>query len=288
MSQLDQTINIVNNLQSKTCSYCYKHKNRIEFTRPYGGNEDAGGEESEYSNCNDCAKKKRKKSTLEVNKDNKFTSSETLNRLECYQDSDLDEIIKDDDSVLYDLDELEKLVSTHFANTEDNKVDFSKTFEFENELIDNSELLNIDQEAKARKVANFFLLPLEAGSHYYWEIRKVYIHKNNLERASVYLGCTQKEDRQYKNSPDQLPKRISEIKPPIIRFACERKITININFNLHQAKVDIQHLIPHEQLTHRKNRLPESAIAWISKHINLNLKKTEIHKRLCEKGLIDP
>ena len=49
--------------------------------------------------------------------------------------------------------------------------------------------------------------------------------------------------------------------------------------------VTIQHLITHEHPNYRENKLPERAIAWISK--NLNLRKVEVYKRLCDEQLID-
>jgi len=41
----------------------------------------------------------------------------------------------------------------------------------------------------------------------------------------------------------------------------------------------------HEYPAHRENKLPERAIAWISR--NLKLRKVEVYKRLCDEQLID-
>ncbi|CAG8457568.1 7643_t:CDS:2, partial [Cetraspora pellucida] len=166
-----------------------------------------------------------------------------------------------ENNILYDLSELEEQVAIYFTNLEDNQeVEFSKIFEFENELIDNFQILNNVQETHIRNIVPFFLLPIEAGSHYYWE---------------------------YNHSANQPVKRISKARPPIDRFLCDGKITININFDIYQAKIEIIHLIPHIKPTYRENKLPESAIEWISKNINRNFRKIEIYKRLCEEKLID-
>ena len=91
------------------------------------------------------------------------------------ENSDLEEEINnDEDKVIYELAELEEIVARYFTNIEEStEVNFSETFELEDELIDN---FNNDhdttEEDKFRNIIYFFLLPIEAGSRYYWEIRK--------------------------------------------------------------------------------------------------------------------
>jgi len=139
---------------------------------------------------------------------------------------------------LYELAELEELVTIHFTNAEENGgVNFSGTFEFEKELIDDdSQLLNNNHDNEEDRIHNLiyhFLLPIEAGSCYYWEIRKIYLHKKDVQQTTVYLGCTQRIDRKSSTQTDyRSAKRISEARPPIDRYACEVKITINIDINI--------------------------------------------------------
>jgi hypothetical protein len=280
MASSDQTINIT---QNKLCSRCTKRKTLNEFIRSYRN------QEKEFSICNDCSEKKKMKRSETANEDN-----ETLNQPKYLQDINIhpeEEISNDnEDSVLYELAELEELVTTHFTNAEESEVNFSGTFEFEKELIDDDfQLLNNDHDTEEDKIRNLiyhFLLPIEAGSCYYWEIRKIYLHRKNVGQTTVYLGCTQRIDRKPSTQLDnRSTKRISEARPPIDRYPCEGMITINIDINVCHAKVTIQHLMTHEHPTHRENKLPERAIAWILK--NLKLRKVEVYKRLCEERLID-
>ncbi|CAG8805877.1 575_t:CDS:2, partial [Dentiscutata erythropus] len=90
---LDQMANTASDLNSKECSHCGRDKIRIEFISSYG---DRGGKESEYSNCNDCAEKKRKSSNSE-------------------------------------LAELEELVADYFTNIKEDQIKFLKNFELEDE-----------------------------------------------------------------------------------------------------------------------------------------------------------
>ena len=104
-----------------------------------------------------------------------FEDNETQPEYALDENSDLEEEINnDEDKVIYELAELEEIVARYFTNIEEStEVNFSETFELEDELIDN---FNNDhdttEEDKFRKYNIFFLLPIEAGSRYYWEIRK--------------------------------------------------------------------------------------------------------------------
>jgi len=83
----------------------------------------------------------------------------------------------------------------------------------------------------------------------------------------VYLGCTQRIDRKPTCPDSRSAKRISEARLPIDRYACEGKIVINIDINLHRAKVTICHLIAHKHPTYREKKIPERAIEWISNNL---------------------
>jgi len=283
MASSNQTADIVRATQCKLCSRCSKRKALSEFVRFYRGHE------KEWSTCNDCSEKKKGK------RPEPDTTQEFSNQPEYYADDTVntEEIRDDEDDVLYEFAELEELVITQFANVDENEgVNFSGIFEFDDELLDHSQVLTNDQsnteEDRVRGIMYYFLLPIEAGSRYYWEIRKIYLHKKNSGQATVYLGCTQRIDRKLAYPDSRSAKRISEARPPIDRYACEGKIVINIDINTHRAKVTICHRITHERPTYRENKIPERAIEWISSNLRRNLRKVEVYKRLCEEQRIDP
>jgi len=279
MASSDQTAGVFDNIQSKLCSRCTTRKTLGEFIRFHGSRE------KEFAICNSCSEKKKGKRPLRSNEDNEAQPEYALD-----ENSDLEEEINnDEDKVTYELAELEEIVARYFTNIEENTgVNFSETLELEDELIDN---FNNDhdtmEEDKFRNIIYFFLLPIEAGSRYYWEIRKIYCRKNNTGQATVYLGCAQRMDRKSIRPENRPTKRISEARPPIERFLCKGKIAITIDINIRQAKVKIKHLIFHERPTYRENNLPENAITWIFNNLNRNLRKVDVYKRLCEEGLVD-
>ncbi|CAG8798652.1 13213_t:CDS:1, partial [Dentiscutata erythropus] len=80
-----------------------------------------------------------------INKD--FETSEISNQFD-YQD----ESNNLEDSILYKLNKLEELVAMHFVNEESQEIKFLNTFEFEDELIDNFQVLNDNIKAKIRKL----------------------------------------------------------------------------------------------------------------------------------------
>src|SRR6185369_6213351 len=271
MDYSDQTVDIT---QNKSCSRSGTQKPLSEFIQSQGRSQ-----EREFSICNNCSEKKKGK---------RISNPEPIDEDEDQdqdQDRDLEEEIDDEDKVFYELAELEELVAGNFTNVEDGKVNFSGIFEFENELIDNDQ---DNEEDRIHNIIYHFILPIEAGSHYYWEIRRVYLCKKNnqyIGKATVHLGCAQSVNRKKPTQPDRPVKRISEARPPIDRYACEGKIKINIDINVCHAKVTLQHLMIHEHPAYRENKLPEGAIKWISK--NLKLRKIEVYKRLCDEQLID-
>ncbi|CAG8627588.1 9473_t:CDS:1, partial [Paraglomus occultum] len=165
----------------------------------------------EFAICNSCSQKKKGKRPLRSNEDDETRPENALN-----ENSELEEEINnDEDDVIYELAELEEIFARYFT-----EVNFSKTFELEDELIDN---FNADcdttEEDKFCNIIYFFLLPIEAGSRYYWEIRKFYCHQNNTGQATVYLDCTQRMNRKPTRPKNRPTKRISEARPPIERYS---------------------------------------------------------------------
>ncbi|CAG8611216.1 1771_t:CDS:1, partial [Racocetra fulgida] len=79
-------------------------------------------------------------------------------------------IVDEEDEIWFNLRDLENLVSNCFENTDENdQVNFSETFKFNDELIDY--LLNKNQESDEKKIyhniAEFLFLPIESGFYYY-------------------------------------------------------------------------------------------------------------------------
>src|SRR6185369_12568828 len=168
MDSSNQNIDIT---QNKSCSHCGAQQPLSEFIRSQGRSQ-----EREFSICNNCSEKKKGK---------RLSNPEPIDE---DKDNDLEEEINDEDEVFYELAELKELVARNFTNVEDGKVNLSGIFEFENELIDNDQ---DNEEDRIRNIIYHFILPIEAGSHYYWEIRRVYLCKKNnqfIEKAKVHLG----------------------------------------------------------------------------------------------------
>ncbi|CAB4404501.1 unnamed protein product [Rhizophagus irregularis] len=63
------------------------------------------------------------------------------------------------------------------------------------------------------ELVNVLLLPIEYGSGYYWEVRKIHLitrKKKFTDCATAYLKCIQQEDRKWKRFENQPVKRKSE------------------------------------------------------------------------------
>jgi len=280
MATFNQTTNITDD-RAKRCSRCEKYKILDDFIRPSKNNL------KEFSSCNACAEKRKKKRSESVSE---LIDSSSLNVAEDNRD---EMNIDAENEAVYDLIALEDVISNCFANMEENEpVRFSATFMFEDDLVSHScDNQEIDEESKYHSLVRSFLPMIETGSRYYWEIRKIYLHKKNNQytgEATAHLGCAQRDDRKY-TRPDEHPsKRISEARPAIDRYPCGGSVTINIDINKCQATIDIQHLMTHEYPTYRENNIPQNAIAWISRNVNRGFRKIEFYKRLCEEKLINP
>ncbi|CAG8773160.1 14676_t:CDS:2, partial [Cetraspora pellucida] len=142
-----KTLNVIDNSQTESCSHCKKQKILSEFIRSYGDRREI-----------------------------EFEASEILNQLEYIQENE--------NNVLYDLAKLKEQVAIHFATIENNnqKLEFSMTFEFDNEIIYNFQISNNIQETDVQNIILFFLLLIKAESHYYWEVRKIYISQNDTKQ----------------------------------------------------------------------------------------------------------
>ncbi|CAG8673821.1 7575_t:CDS:2 [Cetraspora pellucida] len=201
------------------CSRCRALKDPIDFTRQ------SGSKMKVFFTCNACADQKKKSKAVSYDMDHTRNQDTTENDyLEII-------IIDDEDRVWFNLRDLENLVSNCFENIDENGyVNFSRTFKFDDELI--NYISSKDQESNKEKIyhdiAKFLHIPIESGSHYYWELRKVYAHKKNNQlvgEAMIYLGCMQREDRKRTHSDSYIVKKIK-----LYRMLCEERL---IDPNIH-------------------------------------------------------
>ncbi|CAG8474476.1 11323_t:CDS:2 [Cetraspora pellucida] len=208
------------------------------------------------STCNSCAEIKKEKKTQTISE---LASTQVAN-----DDDDNIEIISnnDEDETWFSLMDMENLIANCFESPEESGcVYFSGILKFGDDFINNilNENQENDKERTYHNIATSLLLIIEAGSHYYWEIKKIYSHKKK----------------------DQLTgEAVVKASPPIDRYLCGGNGKINIDINKNQATIKIEHLIAHAYPTYRENNLSPNAISWISRNINKNLQKIEFYKRL--------
>ncbi|CAB5372059.1 unnamed protein product [Rhizophagus irregularis] len=266
-------------------------------------------QQNEYSTCNKCYERRkntrkeidpisRKKLKLEdglivntpvphqTNIDSSripfthLTNLELDNITQDQHNDNVDECNDEMDGLLYGLSEIQEIISKRFQDAENLNEPVKLTFEIEldSRLVecifpefqpDISDIKAIKENF--HQLANILILPLEYGSGYYWEIRKIHLITNKKKFtgcAMIYLGYTQREDRQWQR-PENLPvKRRSEARAPINRYSC----------NHQQA---------HEHLQYRKVAFPEAAKQWIQNNIKYNLRNPELYKCLQYHELID-
>jgi len=117
---------------------------------------------------------------LRSNEDNETQPEDALD-----ENSDLEEETgNDEDKVIYELAELEEMVARYFTNIEENtEVNFSETFELEDELIDN---FNTDhdttEEDKFRNISIFFSYRLKLDLAIIGRLEKIIVVKIILDK----------------------------------------------------------------------------------------------------------
>ncbi|CAG8622337.1 25532_t:CDS:1, partial [Dentiscutata erythropus] len=115
----------------KECSHCGVLKPIQEFMRVHGTRKGL------FTNCNRCSEQKKQNSTSKssINKDIMQEDNSSYLQPESNLDSGLLTTIKDDnEDLIYELEDLEELVSTHFSNNE--HVEFSAIIELSNKFIE--------------------------------------------------------------------------------------------------------------------------------------------------------
>lgn len=311
---------------SKFCDGCKTLKDKTEFCRPKGNNLQV---HYEFATCNNCAtrlKNKRKgknetKSKTEniipilphstsnfTNFENfKLLSDESNFMLEELPDTlsnknDDDDLEENEDitlTLLYELDEVHQIVSKEFEEERisNEPVKFSFEIELDSAF---SEILQLDQqsttdlkafEKRFQEVAEILIVPIEAGSGYYWETRKIYLNTKKKEltgHAVVYLGCTQRSDRAFQRPEDQEIKRRSESRIPISRYECSGSIKLYIHPDEKRVIVQVDHKVAHQHPDYKRIEFPIKAKEWIKNNIALNMKNAEVYQRLTRETIIDP
>ncbi|CAB5305488.1 unnamed protein product [Rhizophagus irregularis] len=313
----------VPNFNEKICTRYSCKKKKADFCRSRGINQ-----QNEYSTCNKCYERRkntrkeidpisRKKLKLEdglivntpvphqTNIDSSripfthLTNLELDNITQDQHNDNIDECNDEMDGLLYGLSEIQEIISKRFQDAENLNEPVKLTFEIEldSRLVECTfpEFQPDISDIKAIKenfhqLANILILPLEYGSGYYWEIRKIHLITNKKKFtgcAMIYLGCTQREDRQWQR-PENLPvKRRSEAHAPINRYSCMGNIVLTIDPQQQHILVQGSHQQAHEHPQYRKVAFPEAAKQWIQNNIKYNLRNPELYKRLQYHELID-
>jgi hypothetical protein len=204
--------------------------------------------------------------------------------------------------LLYNLDEVQELVARKFQVAENfgEPATFVFEIELDSKLLESvllsqekiqqnmSELTTIKDNF--HQLTNVLLVPFELGSGYYWEVRQLYLNTRKKEFtccATAYLGCTQREDREWQRPEDLPKKRRSEVRPQIKRHACMGKIKLIMDPQKQRVLVDGTHLHAHEHPQYRRAEFPAAARQWIKDNVQYHLHNSEMYRRLQQLDLID-
>jgi len=199
---------------------------------------------------------------------------------------------------LYEINEVYDVISQAFEEARSSEEPVECTFEIEldAELMEIASAVEQFSDVKMikdkfRELSRFLIWPIESGSGYYWEIRKIHLrtrHKQLTHSAIMYLGCTMREDRAWQRPEDQTVIRRSETRAAIKRYNCAGSIKLSIDVANRRAVVNIYHRLQHEHPTYRQILFPDEAKEWIRTNIHYNLRNTEVYRRLCNEKLINP
>jgi hypothetical protein len=207
--------------------------------------------------------------------------------------------VENNRALLYELNEVYNVVLRQFehATAFNEPVDHTFEIELDAELMDIASIipqLADDRKTireKYRELSKFLIWPIESASGYYWEIRNIYLctrHKQLTHSANIHLGCTMRDDRAWQRPEDQPVKRRSETRAPINRYNCAGNITLTVDIKAKRATVDIHHQVQHEHPTYRQASFPNEAKEWIKANVGLNLRNTEVYRRLWTGNFINP
>ncbi|CAG8776573.1 2404_t:CDS:1 [Cetraspora pellucida] len=163
------TQNIIDNAEeTKFCSHCKKTKPVTEFTRQ------SRNKILKFARCNPCNKQDRqsRKNTRATNAES--ISSLTLNN-DNVDETEIDADENNEDELVYDFYDIEKLVSANFKNNEvkNNHIEFSVKVKIEKELVNENALMpefnQYNESKNFRKIIDVLVMPLQTGLGYYWE-----------------------------------------------------------------------------------------------------------------------
>ncbi|CAG8544288.1 4975_t:CDS:2, partial [Cetraspora pellucida] len=291
-------------LYKKNCNGCHKIKEKIEFCRL---NKDGKLEEFATCNqCSTQKKIKRQEKSImlkenkrKINLSSSHNNTNISNSIELLSENNdfdeeflnttLDENTEDientydirsdnNDILLYNLDEVHELINKLFEESEisNESTNFAFEIELEKDLLiatslDQQNLVNVSDlkaiEKKFYQLAEMLIIPLESGSGYYWEIRKVYLNikkKVFSGNATIYLGCTMRSDRAWQRSDNQSPKRRSEARAPIERYDCIGSIKLTIVPEQQYVFVKGEHKLCKNKLINPEIHTMEQTYYWIT------------------------
>ena len=180
-----------------------------------------------FAICNRCSDQKKRSSVSYNPTTENITQEHTTSNLpDSEDDSNLPmEFDIENEELIYELDDLEELVATRFQDYEENgHIEFSVTIELSDEFVEGALSNEIDRNNVSkegfRHIIDTLLISIQAGSQYYWELKRLYLNTKADGCAGAYLYCSQRIERQHKRPDDQPVKRISEARPAIERFPC--------------------------------------------------------------------
>ncbi|CAG8829831.1 24957_t:CDS:2, partial [Gigaspora margarita] len=156
----------------------------------------------------------------------------------------------------YTLDEVQKFIAKQFQDSEDSSEQLDPSLV--ESVFPNQEFQSSTQNLEAAKksfhqLANILILPLEYASGYYWKMQQIYLNTNKKKLtgcATVYLGCTQCEDRQWQR-PENMPVKR------------RRNTIVTIDPQQQCALVQCSHQLAYEHPQYRQVEFPVVAKEWI-------------------------
>ncbi|CAG8718952.1 3672_t:CDS:2, partial [Racocetra fulgida] len=171
----------------------------------------------------------------------------------------VDEFINND-GLLYNLDEVEELISIDFKMLKNQMNSDLIESIFPESWLDTHDFETI--KGSFHQLISVVVLPLEYRSCYYWNVSKIYPNKRMNKFTgcvTAYLECAQHDDRDWQRSNNQPIKRVSEARAPIERYSCFGKIKLTIDPQKRCIIVQGSHQLAHKHPEYRKVEFPVAA-----------------------------
>ncbi|CAG8686119.1 21499_t:CDS:2, partial [Cetraspora pellucida] len=198
----------------------------------------------------------KKKSTSKLNQSKNLKSHEITQTDSSMNEED--EYDNQDDNSLkvlcYNLDEMQEVITKIIeeAEAQNKSIKFVYEIEIDQDILSTISLTKLDLDSNDLKtienrflqLAYTFIMPLELESGYYWE----------------------------KKIDSQLPKRVSEARAPIERYACLDNIKLTIIPEEQYILVQRHHNVVHTKPTYWQIEFPIEARKWIQNNVSFNIR----------------